>query len=178
MTARSLPTAPSWTTNQEITSSLLNQISTYMTFFANPPCFRAEQHTTQSVATATNTQITCDTTIHDSDSGLSTSTPFSYVVPFAGIWDFFGGVGYVSNTTGIRIPMIWQNGAVINGGGSDQAEVATTALSEVQVAGIPCNVGDVIALYSYQTSGSSLATAPVGGQCSWFAGRLVSLQSP
>ncbi len=176
--ARTLPTMPSWTTGQEITSTLLNQITTYAQYMASPPCFRAEQHTTQTLTTATNTQITCETVIHDSDSGLAASSPYSYIVPVAGVWDFDGGVGMASNATGLRAPQIWQNGAQVNGAGPIYPEVANSSLFLVAAHGIICNVGDVIALYMQQQSGGNLATSNIGGQYSWFAGKLISLQSP
>ncbi|MDH6134664.1 hypothetical protein P3T37_004068 [Kitasatospora sp. MAA4] len=178
MAARLLPTAPAWSANQEITSTLLNQISTYLQFWANPPSFRAEQHTVQSLANATTAQITCETTVHDSDTGLSTSSPFSYVVPFAGIWDFDGGVGFAANATGLRAPMICQNGTQINGGGPIYSQVANSALFLTSAKGVVCNVGDVIGLYAQQQSGAALSTSNSSGQYSWFAGRLVSLQTP
>lgn len=176
--ARTLPTAPSWSYQQEITSTLLNEITTYLQFWANRPGFRAEQHTVQAIANSTNVQVTCETVIHDSDSGLSTSSPYSYVIPFAGIWDFFGGVGFAPNSTGTRYAMIWQNGVQINGAAPDQGQPATNTLYQVTAAHVPCNVGDVIALYTFQGSGATLNTSPTGGQSSWFAGRLDSLQNP
>lgn len=178
MTARTLPTMPSWTANQEITSSLLNQITTYAQFWANPPSFRAEQHASQNITSGSNTQVTCETVIHDSDSGLSLVTPFSYVVPFAGIWDFDGMVGIAFNATGWRGPQIYQNGTVINGAQPIYAPSTITSATPALAKGVVCNVGDVIALYFGQNSGSTLATPAGGAQCSWFAGTLRSLQTP
>jgi len=177
--ARTLPTMPSWSANQEITSTLLNEITTYAQYMSSPPSFRAEQHTTQSITTGgTGQQITCDTVIHDSDSGLSAVSPYPYVVPVAGIWDLSGGVGLAANATGARLPFLTQNGTTINGAGPLAITSANTALWNVSASGVPLNVGDIIGLWIIQTSGSTLSTAPVGGQCSWFAGRLVSLQNP
>jgi hypothetical protein len=164
--------------DQEITSTLLNQISTYLAWLANPVCFRAEQHAAQTISNSTMTQVTCDTTIHDSDGGLSTTSPFSYVIPVAGLWDFFGGVGYSTNATGLRYSMIWQNGAQIAGSSPGLSESSNGTLVDVTAAQIPCQVGDVIGLYTNQITGASMTTQAGGGQCSFFAGRLVSLQNP
>ena len=177
MTARPLPTMPSFLANSELTSTQLTQLVTATNFWANPPSFRAEQHTAQSIVSGTTTQITCDTVIHDSDSGLSAVTPYSYVIPYAGIWDFSGAVSFAANATGWRAPSLQQNAATINGslmlygappatGNSGQPTLAN---------GVPCNVGDVIALAFDQLSGSTLNTIASG---SWFAGTLRSLATP
>lgn len=178
MAARALPTAPSFAANSEVTSTQLNQLVTWQAFWASPPCFRAEQHTTQSLVTATNTQITCETTIHDSDSGLSTSSPYSYVVPFAGIWDIDGGVGMASSATGLRAPQLWQNGVQINGASPIYPQLANSSLFLVSAKGLMCNVGDILSLYMQQQSGAALSTSSTPGQYSWFSGKLISLQNP
>jgi hypothetical protein len=50
MAARSVPTMPDWTFQEEITSSLLNQITTYSRFWASPPMFRMYQSAVQSLS--------------------------------------------------------------------------------------------------------------------------------
>jgi hypothetical protein len=177
--ARTLPTMPTWSTGQEITSSLLNQITTYTQFWANPPMFRMYQATVQSIPTATFTQAIMDTPVYDSDTGRSGTSPYSYVIPFAGRWTFKLGVGYVGNATGFRIDLLYQNGSAVTG--SQVAEPAMTASSDMpgRSLTIPCNVGDVMAVYTYQNSGGALNTDVGGsGGNSFFEGRLVSLASP
>ncbi len=181
MAARSLPTAPNFGANSELTSTQLNALVTYQEFWSSPPCFRAEQHVSggQSIPNNANTQVTCETTVHDSDSGLSTSSPYSYVIPFAGVWDFAGTVGMASNTTGIRQPGILQNGTYINGAGPEFNEFSGVMVMDVTANGVLCNVGDVIGLYVFQNTGAALLTYTALGQgCSVFTGRLVSLQNP
>jgi hypothetical protein len=181
MAARSLPTAPNFPANSELTSTQLNEFVTWNAFWASPPCFRAEQHVSggQSIPNSTNTQVTCETVVHDSDSGLSTVSPYSYTVPFAGVWDFSGTVGMASNTTGIRQPGILQNGTYINGAGPEYGEFSGVMVMHVVASGVLCNVGDVIGLYVFQNSGAALSTYTSLGQgCSVFAGKLVSLQNP
>lgn len=177
MAARLLPTAPTFAPGP-LSSTQLTALATYMVFWANRPSFRAEQHTNQNVTSGVATQITCETTIHDSDGGLGLVTPYSYVVPFAGTWDFFGQAGCSFNATGYRTPELYQNGTVINGGQPVVAPTVTTVASPVAAVGIPCNVGDVISLWFTQTSGSTLVTPSVLSQCCWFAGTLQSLQTP
>jgi hypothetical protein len=179
--ARTLPTAPNFGANSELTSTQLNALVTYQEFWSSPPCFRAEQHVSggQSIPNPTNTQVTCETTVHDSDSGLSTSSPYSYTIPYAGVWDFAGTVGMVSNTTGIRQPGILQNGSYVNGAGPEYPAFSGVMVMHVVADGVLCNVGDVIGLYVYQNTGAALSTyTGVGQGYSVFTGRLVSLQNP
>lgn len=181
MTARTLPTLPTFTMGQELTSSLMNELVAYMQFWANPPMFRMYQATAQpSVANAADTQITCDTSTWDSDSGRSTSTPFSYVIPFAGRWTFTGAVIWAGNVTGSRQSKIFKNGALIPDGSytAMQTGPAATNSGIVVTVTTACNVGDVIGLYGYQSSGGTLATSVVTGLPSYFEGKLASLASP
>ncbi|MDH6111912.1 hypothetical protein P3T36_006905 [Kitasatospora sp. MAP12-15] len=180
MAARTLPTAPTWSANQEITSTQLNQISAYLQFWANPPSFRAEQHVTQSFPNNATTQVTCETPIHDSDSGLSATAPYSYVVPFAGVWDFFGGAGLATATAGLRIVAITQNGSTLDGAGAVYAQAADPGVFYINAPQIICNVGDVIGLTLYQNSGAAVNSpgTSYGPQWSWFSGCLRSLQTP
>ena len=177
MTARPLPTMPSFLANSELTSTQLTQLVTAINFWANPPSFRAEQHTAQSIVSGTTTVITCETVIHDSDSGLSAVTPFSYVVPYAGIWDFYGAVQFAANATGWRAPSIQQNAATINAALMLYAAPPATGNSgqPTFALGVPCNVGDVIGMAFDQLSGSTLSTIASG---SFFAGSLRSLATP
>ncbi|WP_037605850.1 hypothetical protein [Streptacidiphilus rugosus] len=177
MAARTLPTLPTFAANSELTSAQLTQITTYQSFWANPPMFRAEQHSVQSVASGTPTQVTCETVIHDSDSGLAVATPFSYVIPFAGIWDLAGGVGFTGAATGVRLAMIFLNGGAINGSENEYAPCPNSSNYLTNAPGTSCNVGDVIALYCEQTTGSALSTV-TSGLASWFTGKLVSLNTP
>lgn len=177
MTARTVPTIPSWSAGQEITSSLLNQVSSYLTWLQNPPMFRSIQGAAQSVSTGANTPITLDTPIYDSDSGLQAVSPYAYIVPFSGRWQLVGGVGWASNSTGARYAMIWQNGAAIPAASPTSLPISGAHM-DITEATIQCAGGDVIALYGYQLSGGPLSTVGGGGQASFLEGRLVSFGSP
>lgn len=178
MAARSLPTLPSWTAGQEITGAALEQMVAYQAFWANPPSFRIEQHLAQNIPTATATQVTCETLIHDSDSGVAVGTPFSFTVPFSGIWDFDGAASVAVNATGWRAPAIYINGAPFNGAQPVYAPPTATFQGLAAAKGVACSVGDVIALYMQQSSGSTLATSTTTQQYSWLAGTLRSFDSP
>jgi hypothetical protein len=175
--ARTLPTMPDWTTGQEITSALLNQITTYNRFWANRPMFRMYQSAAQSIPTASATQIACDTPVWDTDSGRSAVNPYNYVVPFTGRWVVRGAAIFNANATGARVAFIYQNGVQIPAASVPFGNAGTInggAFVEVTIA---CNIGDTLGLYGYQSSGGALNTAGAG-QLSYFEGQLESLGSP
>ena len=180
MTARPLPTMPSFLANSELTSTQLTQLVTATNFWANPPSFRAEQHTTQNITSTPNLQVTCETVIHDSDGGLQAVSPYSYVIPYAGYWDLAGAVSLAANATGWRAPSLLQNGTIINGSQTQFPAGPATGNTFVptNAPGVYCNVGDVIGLWIDQNSGSTLATIVNGSQSSYFTGTLKSLATP
>lgn len=181
MTARSVPTLPSWLTlgGTVVTQSEMQQLNTYMQFFSSPPMFRMYQTIAQSVANTTWSQITCDTSEWDTDTGRAGSTPWSYTIPagMAGRWQFTGLYASAPNSAGARVGALYQNGspapaAQIPGIGT--ASVNGGSLVPVTIA---CNAGDVMSLWGWQSTGSALNSA-VSGQQSYLEGRLVSLASP
>lgn len=179
MAARALPTMPTWTANQEITSTLLNQVTTYTQFWANRPCFRMYQNTVQSVPNLTLTQITNDTEEWDSDNGRSSATPWSYVIPYAGRWKFTVLNAWNANATGIRASVLYQNGSQAPGGYvAIPASPASFATCVGLTLTIPCNALDTIAAYGEQGSGGALSTFSSADIFSFFEGELTSLGSP
>lgn len=180
MAARTVPTMPDWTLNQEITSSLLNQITTYNRFWANRPMFRMYQAVAQSIPTGADTQMTMDTVDYDTDSGRAGSSPWSYVIPvgMTGRWRYTILYSSLANATGARQPKLYKNGALVTGGYTGaQASPATAGHGAQLVITLACNAGDVMGAYAWQNSGGPLNTI-VGVQCSVFEGVLESLASP
>lgn len=178
MVARTVPTLPTWLAGQKITSTLLNQISTYGQFWADPPMFSMHQVSTQSIGNATYTQITMDTPDWDTDSGRAVGNPYSYTIPagMTGRWQFTFKIGWATNAAGNRLGALYKNGAIIqNGevgyiapGAANNPEYGTTVT-------VVCNAGDVMAVYGYQSSGGALSTQTLD---SFFEGRLISLATP
>lgn len=179
MAARTLPTMPDWSTAQEITSSLLNQITAYARFWANPPTFKMHQGTPQTLTTGTTATLALDTSDWDSDSGRSGTTPFGYVIPFAGRWHFTWGCAFTGNATGVRVAYLQQSGSTVTAGGAGGFIMTSSAGVCVALGStrVVCNVGDVITVAAQQTSGGSLATVTTG-PTSWLDGRLESLANP
>lgn len=174
--ARSAPTIPTWVTGQQLTSSQLNQLSAALSFALNPPMFRAWQSTGQNIPSSAATVLTLDTIDYDTDSGWSAAA-HGYVVPFSGRWRFEFGYGPVANTTGIRAADLTQNGT--NVAGTGPTEPGTTPFElVVGTATITCNVGDLICVNGYQTSGITLGTSGGGAQASYLSCKLESLGNP
>lgn len=182
MSARAVPTMPDWVFQEEITSSLLNQITTYARFWANPPMFRMYQTIATTLTTSGNYyQLTMDTSDYDTDSGRSNASPYSYTIPpgMGGRWRFGVIASYAANASGVRAAAIYVNGSQAND--AYWQVPSTSGVSILNVGGmtaIKVNSGDVISAYGYQTSGGSLATNTVAGLSSVFEGRLESLANP
>lgn len=112
----------------------------------------------QSIATATNTAITFDTELKDTDAFHSTATNTSRITIPAGKAGFYlitGQINFASNSTGLRQGVIYKNGALmtisftqgaVNG---DWSGGSISQISELAVA-------DYLELFAYQTSGGNL----------------------
>ncbi len=178
MSARTLPTLPSFGTLSVATSAELNAICTYQAFWANPPMFQMYQNTVQSIPTSTFTQITMDTPVWDTDTGRALTTPFSYVIPFYGRWEFKFGASDSINSAGSRISALYKNGVAVT---PSQTTEPTSSTITIDMTGRPvtvlCNIGDVMGVYGWQSSGGALNT-DTGAGASYFEGKLVSLASP
>lgn len=179
MAARTVPTMPSWGTGALITSSLLNQITAYAQFWANPPMFRMRQGTAQSIPTGGSpTIVTMDTPEYDTDSGRSVASPFSYVIPtgMSGRWYFMVHVPLNTGTSNERDVYVMKNGSPVVGG--QETMVTGSITSQISMMTIPVNAGDVIAAGVYQQSGAAINTFISSPIMPTFEGRLVSLASP
>jgi len=173
---------PDWTLNQEITSSLLNQITAYTRFWASPPMFRMYQSVAQSIPNNAYTQIACDVSAYDTDSGRGGSSPWSYTIPvgMSGRWTFNLAAGFAGNVALWRAGLLYQNGVAVPAsqiGGPPANNAANVSDLASRPQTIPCNAGDVMALYCYQSSGGALNTDTANG-ASYFEGRLISLATP
>lgn len=178
MTARTVPTMPSWTAGQRVLASQLQSITTYALFQSSPPMFRMYQTVLQSVANNTNAQITMDTSDYDSDTGRGSSTPWSYTIPtgMTGRWTFGISTAFASNATSERAAFLYKNGSKV-GTAYNQQLTADISMPYGTMT-IACTAGDVMAVFGYQASGGALNTAVGGNFFSTFEGRLVSYGSP
>ena len=178
MVARTVPTMPTWLSGQKITSTLLNQISTFGNFWANPPEFRMYQGVAQSIPNAAVTTLTMDTPDSDTDSGRAVGTPWSYTIPagMSGRWQFT--VDFVLSASGGNEgdAILQKNGTTVTG---VQATNNTTALrTGLIIQTIRVNAGDVMTAAAFQQSGAAVNTFVSATITSSFEGRLVSLANP
>lgn len=179
MTARTVPTMPTWASGQRVLASQLQAITTWNLFWANPPSFRMYQAITQSVATSTLAALLLDTLDYDTDSGRAVGTPWAYTIPpgMTGRWRFAWKGAWALNGTGYRLSGLYRNGSGVS---TSQGTHAGPAGVNDEVPGpgleIVCTAGDVMTVQIFQTTGSPLSTEVTGP--SFFEGRLVSLASP
>lgn len=180
MTARSLPTMPSFLAGQKLTAATLNQITTFSNFWADPPTVRAYQSVTQSLTSGTDTQITLDQKQWDSDSFWQSATPYNIVIP-AG-WGnglrmtFSFSAAFASNVTGSRAVYIKKNGTRVTGSTDDDASNNDITIVN-GTASLIVNSGDTIALWAWQNSGGALSTTTTA-DTSWIEGWLRGTGSP
>lgn len=181
MAARTVPTMPDFFSGQKLTSALLQQITTYNRFWANPPMFRMIQTVSQSVPNNAYTQITMDGSVWDTDSGRAAGTPWAYTIPagMSGRWEFKIKIAWVPNAVGTRLADVARNGFI-----DTTAEIATATTSasfnpgNVVVVTLAVNAGDVMAPYALQDSGGALGTKANASGASMFEGVLRSLATP
>lgn len=181
MTARTVPTMPDWLAGQKLTATLLNQVTAYSRFWADPPMFSTYQTVVQPVPNSAFTQITCDTPEFDTESGRAPGTPFLYTIPagMTGRWDLAGSVSWAINATGGRLSLIYKNGVLINGAAAQSINAGAGNNTNLFIArSVACNAGDTIGLYGWQASGGPLNTNVGSLWPSFLQGRLVSLANP
>lgn len=184
MTARTMPTLPTFAANATLTSGQMTQLTTWMNFWANPPMFKMYQTVAQSIPTGAFTQITMDTSAWDTDSGRAAASPWSYTIPtgFSGRWTFRWKVGFAVSSTGVRMSALYQNGSAVTGGQNDEQSVSTASrTTDLAASGITISVaaGDVMTVWGFQDSGGALNT-DVGSASasSYFEGQMESLANP
>lgn len=183
MTARTMPTPPSFAYQSNPTSGQLNQLVAWTEFWANPPMFKMIQSVAQTnLASGTPTQVTFDTPQWDTDSGRQLTTPWNYTIPvgFDGRWDFSTIVNVSGNASGYRYAALYKNGAAVTGGKTNSA-VNTASNSTVLelVITVAVSGGDTIGIFVVQNSGATLSTVVSDAtQVSIFEGRMASQGNP
>lgn len=182
MSARTVPTMPDWTSHEVATSALLEQITTYARFWADPPMFSMYQTLVQSIADdGAFHQITCDTLEDDTDSGRALISPWTYTIPvgMGGRWRISGASSWSGNATGVRAAAIYVNAAQYPGAfWSCQAAPAANVTTVGGTRTIIAHAGDTVALMGFQHSGGALNTNVAAVLYSYFEGRLESLANP
>jgi hypothetical protein len=184
MTARTVPTLPTFPADSMLTSGQMTQLATYMAFWTSRPMFKMYQTVAQPVATGTFTQITMDTSAWDTDNGRSIASPWSFVIPSGmnGRWRFSWKVGFAVSSTGVRMSALYQNGVAVTGGQDDEQSVSTASRTTDLTGGsitIACASLDTISVWGFQDTGGSLNTdVGSGASSSYFEGSFESVANP
>lgn len=180
MTARAMPVMPNFFAGQKLTGTLMNQVAAYGVFGANPPMVRAYQTISQPITSGTDAQITTDTRDYDTDSIWQATTPYSLIVPagMTGRWCLTWSVATGVNASGARDAYIKRNGNRISGAATAGAAADNDYVQAVMTTTILLNAGDVLGLWFWQNSGSTLSTTVSATNQSIFEARLISLANP
>lgn len=178
MVARTVPAMPDFFAAQKLTATLMNQITTYSRFWANPPSFRMHQSGAQSIPNAAITVVTMDIPEHDSDSGRAIGTPWAYTIPpgMGGHWTFTVHIPLAAAAANERDVYLYRNGAPVVGSQFTANVAALT--SESTTLTVFCSAGDVMAAAVFQQSGSAVNTFVGTNLMPTFEGVLKSLGSP
>lgn len=116
--------------------------------------------TTQNVTTATDTKITFNSEVYDTDSFHSTVTNTSRLTaPSTGKYHVGATVNFGPNATGFRYVRLMKNGADILGSSQDAGSVSSV-VSQILTTSVDVDLtaGDYVEVNVYQTSGITLAT--------------------
>lgn len=163
---RTVPVSATKNAGDLITGALWNAgPAASNTFLTTLPMAEVYQTISQTLATATWTAISQDTTLLDTDGQHSNSVNNSrFTCQVAGYYTAGGAVGFSTNSTGSRGAGIYRNGSplILASGivtaASNAVHVATAGEILMQLA-----VGDYLELMGWQNSGGNLTTL-VGGQ--------------
>ena len=108
----------------------------------------------QSVPNATITPLTTD--VSDGMTGGVTYASGAFTAPRGGVYMVTARVGWVSNTTGVRL-------LYVKRGSSYLARFSGSLTGTVGAIPVLCSAGDTIGVDVYQTSGAALNTDPGAG---------------
>jgi hypothetical protein len=112
----------------------------------------------QSISTVTNTAITFDTELEDTDGFHSTVTNTSRITIPAGKAGFYlisGQINYASNATGVRHGNIYKNGSHLSVAwlsGATNGDWTGGSVSQI----VELAVNDYVELFAYQNSGGNV----------------------
>lgn len=143
----------------------LANVTNALTFALNPPDFIGNQTVSQSVASASWTDLTLDTESVDTYGGHSTTTNTArYVAQVPGYYMVSGVSAFLGNVTSARGAAIALNGVLINGhGGIAQAVSSTTyptAIATPTREVFMNGTTDYVTIQGFQASGAALSTTP------------------
>ncbi|MFF4403845.1 hypothetical protein [Streptomyces sp. NPDC001404] len=159
--ARTVPSAATVVPGQYVSGALWNaNVQALSSFITGPPVFSGYQATSQSIANATFTSLTIDTTIVDSDGGHSNTTnPSRYTATVPGTYLVIGTVGWSGTANGYRRIRLMLNGNPIIGTavGSDAVNAVLSGQCTSTIVAMN-GTTDYVEVQGGQSSGGALAT--------------------
>lgn len=128
--------------------------------------FRALRAATQSIPTASETEIEWDSVDVDTHGGWNSDFPTDWIAPFDGWYDISGGCGWNGGGVSRRGVFFRVNHVSVDGAG---ALFTGGSAGSNSIPGRPVtlslNAGDSIQLAAYQDSGGPINTLGTGSQC-------------
>jgi hypothetical protein len=157
-----VPVPRTWAVGEFVTDAMMNGstgIRDAFNFILAPPRCQVRRTTSLGQTTATWTAVTWDVEDYDTD-GVHTAGSAGFVINTAGVYQLTGAGSWAANTAGIRGVRWLVNAVSINAGA---VFAPPTAALEVVVPARTLyyylNVGDVLTMELYQSSGASLGTS-------------------
>jgi hypothetical protein len=147
---------------QLVTAGQLKSLLNAASFLLNPPRCQAYQTTGQTVASATNTPLSFQSEVYDTDGMHSTTTnPWRLTVQTAGLYNV---QAYAIFTTTMAATVqvqaeIWINGSPVEGGSASGTGAGSGIGTALNIsAPVQLNVGDYVELVVFQNSGATITT--------------------
>lgn len=135
-----------------------SQIRDLGIFLLNPPAAEIYQTAAQSPANATVTLVTFDSAQINNDGAWSGGAPTAWTCQTAGTYRVTGAISYAANSTGVRGVQPQLNGTALFTAYFPPPS-AGTATVVIPAWSQHFNVGDILRIGAYQTSGGALALA-------------------
>jgi hypothetical protein len=155
-----VPPLPTWTAGQRVTGALLQQMTTFCTFVANPPIAQLTQTVATSMASGAWTTVSFNSSIVDTYTGHNNAINNSrYTSQLAGYYLVSGVVAWVASS-GNKWARIAKNGSAVTGSGGEAsgsaADVSATLTKPILVS---LNLGEFVELQGAQFTGGAINTA-------------------
>lgn len=148
----------SWDAGMTVDAALLNGstgVRDVINYLSNPPIFRDNSVTGQSIPNTTNTVVSLNAS-PDADTYVGwNSATNTYTIQRNGLYLIGGLVAYSANGTGYRVTGVSVNGTIYWGPGYSGTSVDEVIAAKTQIFSLIA--GDTVQLYTRQNSGGALS---------------------
>jgi len=153
ITAASLTTAGAVAASGAVTGS--------NTGLLNPQRALLQRRAALTVPNNTTTQMTWDTVVFDVGGFWNPTFPGSIYIAVTGLYEVVVNISYTPNTTGLRQVQINRSGSLAGNVGEVSIVAPGTNTATVNFTYVaPLSAGDTLEVWTIQTSGGNLDTAP------------------